>query len=297
MLKPSDTSLNAVRVFTVVARRGSLAKAAIELGVTPSAVSHQIRKLEDRIETPLFHRTGNTIELTDAGRMLNEESTAAIALIDNAVASLMRDANEIAVQVSTTLAVTWLIPGLERFKRRYPQARISFETSNRADFRLGQMTDVGIVYRRAGHYEGPGIYLAPDNCRPVVSPTLLKKSGYQGLDDIGRIPALKSTEDNWDWRLWAQAQNISEFDLTYSDRFDLDDAAVRAAVAGLGMAMSPNIVAGREIDSGALVPLPGIEPVEMGRYYLLLGPRRHGLVGRFVNWLREEARAYDGPGG
>ncbi|MDF1748263.1 MAG: LysR family transcriptional regulator [Alphaproteobacteria bacterium] len=296
MLRPSDTSLNAIRVFTVVARRGSLAKAAIELGVTPSAVSHQIRKLEDRIETPLFRRTGNTIELTEAGRMLNEESSAAITLIDNAVASLMRDANEISVQVSTTLAVTWLIPALERFKSRYPQARISFETNNRADFRLGQMADVGIVYRRIGYYEGPGIYLVPDNCRPLVAPALLKKSGYQGPEDISRIPALKSTEDNWDWRHWAAARGIDANDLTYADRFDLDDAALRGAVAGLGMVMSPTIVAGRELESGNLIPLPGIEPMELGRYFLLVGPRRHGLAGRFISWLREEARAHGGPG-
>lgn len=295
MLKTTNISLNAVRVFTVTARLGSLARAAEELGVTPSAVSHQIRKLEDRLETPLLRRTGNAISLTEAGGILAQEAGTGIAVVDGALANLLRDANEITVQASTTLAVSWLIPALDRFKRRTPQARISIVTEARSDFPRSDTSDIAITYRRIGRYDGPGDFLAPDDCLPLLSPALLDSSGYRGPEDISRIPVLRSTEDNWDWRHWSQALNIPESRLTYADRFNLDDAALRAAAAGLGMVLSPSIVAGHEITAGRLVPLPGFEPMELGRYYLILGARRHGLVRRFVSWLREEAKAHGGP--
>ena len=147
-----------------------------------------------------------------------------------------------------------------------------------------------ITYRRYGQYDGVGEVLLTDLCQPVLAPGLLAKIGYRDPRDIAKVPALKCTDDNWDWVLWANLMAIPPDQLSYADRFDIDDAALRAAAAGLGMVLSPRLTIDTELRTGALVPLPGFEPIELGRYYLMLGSRRDGIVGKFRNWVLSEIR-------
>ena len=290
MQKSPAVSLNAVRVFAAAARHGSISLAAEELGVTPSAVSHQIKTLEQRLQVALFQRGSNWLKLTEAGRGLFEEASGGLAIIESALGNLLRDANEVAVRASVSLAVRWLIPALESFKTRHPQARISVETTSLSEVPLGPAADMAIAYRRIGHYEGPGEVLLTDLSQPLVAPSLLEKSGYRGPEDIARVPALVYTQDNWDWKLWAEQMAIPAARLRFADRFDIDDAALRAAVSGLGMVLSPRLNADTELRTGTLVPLPGFEAIELGRYYLILGARRDGMVRTFRSWLHAEAR-------
>ena len=281
-------SLNAARVFTVAARHGTISGAAAELGVTPSAVSHQIKNLEIVIGVSLFLRGNNSIRLTDAGRRFHEDASAAIAMIDRSAAALRRGEDEIVVRVSVSLAVRWLIPALERFKRLHPDVRVRVETTHLSDESLGQSTDVAITYRRIGDDPAQGALLLRDLSRPVLSPVLFAASSYRGPQDIGNIPAIKCTADNWDWRLWAKEMNIAAHKIMIVDEFDTDDAALHAAVAGLGMVLAPALMTAVEIDSGALIELPGFQPVEVGRYILISGQRQVRAVRRFCDWLRAE---------
>lgn len=292
----SRFSLNAVRVFTVAAKHMSISIAAAELGVTPSAVSHQIKKLEYDLGTPLFLRGNNSIRLTEAGHRIFEDSVAGIAVIDRSAEALSRDANEIVICVSVTLAVRWLIPALEKFKRHYPSARVRVETSHLADIPLGQSADAAVTYRRVDDENQGGELLLRDFSRPVLSPPLLASSGYLGRDDIGKIPALKCTEDNWDWRIWADRMNVAGTDIRIVHEFDTDDAALHAAVAGFGMVLAPALMTKTEIGTGTLIALPGFEPIEIGRYHLLVGPRRDGMVNRFRKWILAEMADASAPG-
>ena len=129
MQRHTKISLNAIRVFMIVARHQSIARAANELGVTPSAVSHQIKNLEMMLATPLFVLGNNAIALTSTGRHFLDEVLPGLRVIEQAVDNLVRDANEITVRVSATLAVRWLIPALDGFKEQCPEARIRIETS------------------------------------------------------------------------------------------------------------------------------------------------------------------------
>jgi LysR family transcriptional regulator, glycine cleavage system transcriptional activator len=286
-------SLNAVRVFTVAAHHRSIALASADLGVTPSAVSHQIKKLELDLGIRLFARRNNAIELTEEGRRFREDATAAIAMIERSAESLRRNANEIVIRVSVSIAVRWLIPALEGFKRHFPSARVRVESVLLAKPTLGTSADMAISYERAGSATAEGELLACDFSRPVLSPSLLRSLAYAGPEDIFHVPALKCTRENWDWIMWAEKLGFSEHAVRIAHEFDTDDSALHAAVAGLGMVLASPLMTRTELAAGTLVPLPGFEPVEFGSYRLIVRSEPSRMVSSFRDWLRKELSGSD----
>lgn len=282
------TSLNAIRVFAVVARTGSLTAAGIELSVTSSAVSHQIRKLEDDLGVRLFRRGSNTVSLTEVGQRLFQEVAPGIGLIDHAIASLYRDEAELTVQASTSLAVRWLIPSLDRFRKLCPTARVSVETGSTRDLAAAPAADVSIRYFRNGDpAAAEWKLLARDLSRPVISPNLLERGKGARRMRVANIPALQRATANWDWKLWCEVSHISPADLNVTHAFDTDDAAIHACVAGLGMVLAPPILTTREMEAGTLVVLPGYAPVEIGTYRYRSRPGSR-MVKRFCAWMDAE---------
>ena len=288
MQNKTRLSLNAVRIFTVVARHRSIALAAAELGVTASAVSHQIKKLEGDLGIRLFSRRNNAIDLTEEGRRFQDDATAAIAMIDRAADSLTRNANEIVVRASMTIAVRWLIPALEGFKSLWPGARIRVESVHLSKVTLGSSADIAISYQRAGASDNEGEFLAGDFSRPVLSPGLLAALDYRGPADIARVPALQCARENWDWKMWAGQLGMDADRIAIAHAFDTDDAALHAAAAGLGMVLAPALMIRREVRAGTLTELPGFDPVELGNFRLLVRTEPGRLVRQFRDWLRKE---------
>lgn len=285
-------SLNAVRVFATVARTGSLTAAGAELGVTSGAVSHQLKKLEDELGVSFFNRGNNSVSLTDAGERFYQEVAPAIALIERSAETLYRDENEISVLASMSFAVRWLIPSLDRFRTICPEARVRVETNAYLTFPAVPASDVSIRYVRAGDSVDGWEALCRDFSRPVVSPSLLARDGNGQEITISDVPALQCAAGNWDWKLWCETLDISLADLTFAHEFDTDDAALHACVAGLGMVLAPPILTARETRSGALVALPGYEPVEIGAYrYQRRSESR--VVRQFCGWMDAEMRGLE----
>lgn len=115
------------------------------------------------------------------------------------------------------------------------------------DARLGHPVDMAITYRPLSTKMGPadpagGEKILADRCRLVLAPGLLRASGYRNRKDIGAVPALISTDSNWDWALWARSFDIPIGGMQFADQFDIDDAALHGAVAGLGMVLAPAIM-------------------------------------------------------
>ncbi|MEF0942767.1 LysR family transcriptional regulator [Rhizobium sp. BR 362] len=282
-------SLNAVRVFAIVARTGSLTAAGAELGVTSGAVSHQLKKLEDELGVSFFRRGNNTVSLTDMGRRFYEEVAPAIKLIERSADALYRDENEISVHATTSLALRWLIPSLDRFRALCPQVRVRVETSSARGFPAVPDSDVSIRYFRTGDATEGWEFLTSDLRRAVVSPGLLAKDANNREIAIRHLPALQCSVDNWDWKLWCETFSVSLTGLSFAHAFDTDDAALHACVAGLGMVLAPTILTGRETKSGALVTLPGYEAVETGTYrYQRRSESR--AVRQFCGWMDTEMR-------
>ncbi|AYG60888.1 LysR family transcriptional regulator [Rhizobium jaguaris] len=259
-------SLNAVRVFAIVARTGSLTAAGAELGVTSGAVSHQLKKLEDELGVSFFRRGNNTVSLTEVGRRFYQEVAPAIRLIERSADALYRDENEISVHATTSLALRWLIPSLDRFRALCPQVRVRVETSSARGFPTALDSDVSIRHFRTGETAEGWEFLAHDLRRPVISPSLLARDANSQEIAVRDVPALQCCVGNWDWKLWCETFNISLASLSFAHAFDTDDAAIHACVAGLGTVLAPTILTGRETKSGALVTLPGCKPVEAGTY-------------------------------
>jgi LysR family glycine cleavage system transcriptional activator len=288
MQAPHRTSLNAVRVFTVAASLRSIALAAEELSVTAGAVSHQIRRLEAEFGVRLFLRGKNSIDLTEEGRRFLDDCAPAITMIERSIDRLRRDTNEIVIRVSMSFGVRWLIPALESFKTLHPGARVRIETSSGAKATLGDSADIAIYYQRAGSDDGPGMTIATDLSQAVLSPTLLRTSGYLDTGRLGDVPALKCARANWDWKLWAERSGVPEKEIAITHEFDTDDAAIRAAAAGLGMVLSPTLLIAGEMQAGILVPLPGFAPAELGCYRLIMHPQPTRMARDFGDWLRDE---------
>jgi len=288
MQNPNRLSLNSVRVFEAAARHGSHKLAAEELSVTPSAVSHQIKSLEDALGVALFTRKNNAIVLTETGRRFHADVAPGLAIIKKSAQALQRDANELVVRSGVSFAVRWLIPALEKFERHLPDSRIRVETTHNSNIELTPNIDLAIIYARSGDAQTSGERLIGDASRPVLSPSLLSDISFGGLQDVGNIAAICCSVDNWDWRRWAAVAQVKVEDINFGHEFDTDDAAIHGAVAGMGMVLAPPIMTEREIAANSLVELPYAPPVEMGTYRLLSAPHARPLVNRFRTWLVNE---------
>lgn len=285
-------SLNAVRVFATVARTGSLTAAGAKLGVTSGAVSHQLKKLEDELGVSFFRRGNNSVSLTDAGEWFYQEIAPAVALIERSADALYRQETEISVQASTSLAVRWLIPSLDRFRALCPEVRVKVETGSAPGFPTVPVSDVSIRYFRTDEATKGWELLGRDLSCPMISPNLLARNAHGQEIAIQRVPALQCAAGNWDWKLWCERSGVSMADLSFFHEFDTDDAALHACVAGLGVVLAPPIFTTRETQSGVLVALPGYEPVEMGSYrYQRRSESR--MVRQFCGWLDSEMLRFE----
>ncbi|KMW57232.1 Glycine cleavage system transcriptional activator GcvA [Candidatus Rhodobacter oscarellae] len=280
-------SLNALRVFCMVAQHMSIRKASEFLAVTPGAVSHQIKALEQSLGVQLFVRRNNAIDLTEAGSRLFRQALPGLQMLHTALEDVVRDSDELRVRASMSFAMRWLIPKLHLFKSRHPNANVQVETFYDVDDPPTGTADVTIGYYRRDKCPDGAHILFHDVCRPYLAPGLLSKL----VDplDVASIPALQCTKGNWDWRLWLGESGKSDVQLNYAERFDLDDAGLRAATAGMGMVLSAGFMVEDDVAEGRLVPLPHSEDIHVGFYTLQIDGRETGLSRRFVRWLKNAA--------
>ena len=278
--------LGAVRAFEAAARHTSIKRAAAELGVTPAAVSRQIRTLEGFLGTALFRRHHNAVELTQAGSLLLATTTPALGAIAGAAARLRRDAMEVVVSVPITFAGRWLIPRLAQFRARYPRLRLHLATQGGPGGEDAE-ADVTIRHLRPGE--------AADGAQHLFDDLSLPACGAQATEtaaDWWRQPVLTATADGWDWRAWAAVTGFEPQRLVFGHRLDTDDAAIGAAIAGLGVALVSLPLAADALADGRLRPVA--DAVALGRYVLVsTAPVERLAVARFVAWLTDAAGCTD----
>ncbi|MCC5968371.1 MAG: LysR family transcriptional regulator [Pararhodobacter sp.] len=280
-------SLNALRVFAAVAECGSMKLAAARLGVTAGAVSHQVRGLEDALGVRLLHRLNNSIRLTDAGDNLFRQVHPAIRNLQQALETTLSGLADISVQVPVTLATRWLIPRLDAFRARHPDLRIRIETTSVNGMPPHSGADIVLAYFPMWTAPPDAEVLLEDLSRPHLSPALLRRAGTKPRLD--EIPALQCAGGNWDWQNWLRESGHTEATLRWSGHFDLDDAALRAAVAGLGMVLAPRFIIADDLEAGTLCPIPETEEVRLGAYVLFRKAPQTRWGDRFVEWLRNLA--------
>ncbi|MBN9673019.1 LysR substrate-binding domain-containing protein [Roseibium aggregatum] len=285
MLKPNRISLNSIRVFLEVADGGSVKLAAAMLGVTPGAVSHQIRSLETAMGVQLLNRSNNSVCLTDIGAEFASRLRPGLQGIEHAIQAAVSGVDDVSVLVPITLATRWLIPRLEHFHNKHPDLHIRIETTAQSGTPGDTGTDIAIAYHPAGTGPSDAEILFEDRCRPYLSPDLLSK--IADPTDLAQIPALQSARGNWDWRLWLESNGKASTRLNYAGQFDLDDAALRGAISGLGMVLAPYFIIEDDLTSGRLLALPATKDIVLGAYTLHCPRPVSRQSDSFLSWLRE----------
>jgi LysR family glycine cleavage system transcriptional activator len=231
--------LNALRVFEAAARLMSFTKAGEELGLTQTAVSYQVKLLEDTLGEPLFLRRPRQVTLTPAGERLAPKLSEAFALMGDAIASLKDTADGTLIIHSTaTFAARWLARHLGSFQLENPGLAVRLETSQDViDFSRTE-ADVAI---RSGKGTWPGLrshFLMKSHFTPMLSPDLAQTVG--GIREPADLLKLRLIDpaDPW-WPIWFAAAGLPDVDLSGrpSTRFGAQAVEAAAAIAGQGVAI------------------------------------------------------------
>ena len=295
---PALPSLNALLAFDTAARLLSFTRAAAELGVTQTAISHQIRSLENDLGITLFRRSPQRVALTEAGQRWASELGPIFHRLRSVNATLRRPAvaerPHVSVSLVPSLGSRWLVPKLGRFIAGHPEVDVRISANERlVDFAV-EPIDIGIRYGY-GRYPGLAVKKLADAAFVVVAtPQLLARQPISELKHLQQAVLLH--DDHPDaWASWFRARRArlpsTVRMLEYTDSAMLVEAVLREQ--GVGLARWSLVV--DELRQGRLkLVFPKLAPLPTGRGYYLVAPRenlRRPAVLAFSNWLLSEASA------
>ena len=264
-------SFKSVQAFEAAARLSSFALAAEELFVTPSAVSHQIKYLEDKFDVQLFHRVHRGVILTDAGRRYAEEISAAFARIEAATKDLGRTTKSDILTIHSTpsFATQWLMPRLARFSAKHPDIDVRLNASKDPVNLIAQTVDVDIRYEHK-NIQPPGVKTVtfpPETIVPLCSPSLVYgPDPIRQPKDLERHILIHSEVCLVDWRDWMRRHPEVKLDLKRGPRFDRSFMSISAAVDGLGVCLESLLIAQRELETGRLIAPLGFDGLQVKGY-------------------------------
>lgn len=300
--------LNALRAFEAAARNLSATKAAAELGVTPSAVSHHIKALEDHFGVRLFKPSRRKLELTDTGRQFLPGLSAGFDQLMSAVDALRAGDTQAQLTVGTagSFAAKWLVPRLSDLNRHYPDLEVRVAAApllvDATEDAL-ESGDVDIVIRFGpGHYPGFDVHpLMPEEVFPVCSPdlidpdhplnspadlahhVLIHDEGYMHYAEEGI--RFKTTFP--DWHMWHQAAGIGSLHTPHGPRFNTSALAIQAAVDGQGVALGRSVLVHDDLAAGRLIKPFELSISNVFAYYCISRETDDDRpeLAAFRNWL------------
>lgn len=273
-----------LRLFEAAGRLGGFTAAAAELGVTPSAVSHAVRTLEDVLGVALFRRDPRGLTLTPAGENLLLEATAAFEGISRAMGRLKgAKAAGISISVSPSFATRWLMPRLPALRRHHPGLALRISTEREWVTPGDGRFDAAIRLAQAPSGPGEWRHLADERVVPVAAP---RYASTPLPELLGRLPAIHDTATDTGWDAWAGWHGMPAPDPSRGLGFDMTHMALDAAAAGLGVALARLPVADDDLARGTLVAV-GPEMGAGTAYWLVSRPGLSRQTdGRlFTDWL------------
>ena len=292
--------LNSLRAFEAAARHLSFTKAAEELHVTPAAISHQIKALEEQLGVPLFRRLTRALRLTEAGQAALPSLRDGFDKLADGV-DLLRAHDEsgaITVSLDPSFAAKWLVPRLDRFRAAHPDLDVRLDATDKlADFQRDNV-DLAIRYG-GGNYPGLEVErLLSEEIFPVCSPKLLE--GPAPLAQPGDLRHHTLIHLEWGsedvtaptWRMWLLAAGVHDIDFTRGPVFSMTSLALQAAIEGQGVALASSFLVADDLAAGRLVvpfDLSVCDPLDFA-YHIVVPKRTADLakVAAFKDWLLGE---------
>lgn len=285
--------LNSIKVFDAAARLGSFKKAAEELHVTPTAVSHQIKALEENLGTLLFVRKTRAIHLTQDGKILADATYDVLQKLTNTIGEISSNKNVITVSTTSSFAAMWLVPNLFKFNKLYPAVEVSVKTGEQVDdLKKDKRVDLAIRY---GAFDSAmknatlltteeiGMYATPNyiESRKVTKEITLLETQWKNKN---------LAEVSWHTLL----NDADKQNLAYRVRqFSQEHHIIQAALAGQGVALVSNLLVENAVEQGWLVKYNCIECEKKiaGFSYYVLTPE-HNLhsksISAFKSWIAAE---------
>lgn len=288
---PSTTAL---RTFVAAARHLSFTGAADELFLTQSAVSKQIRTLEEGLNVKLFIRVNRGLVLTQLGRSYLDEVTPLLAQLTMASSKLLTQStapSTLTLRVLAILGDRWLLPRISAFAQLYPEIDVQF-TTFLEHVRSDQNEPDGAFLFGEGTWPGwVSDYLFGRKMVLLASPSLLDRRPLRDLNDILAFPLLKHFEAPQMWSEFFAEHEMAVLQPPQFNRYELYSTVLKATVAGMGLSLVPKVYAQEELMRGELV-----NPLQLGcysryGYYFALPEHKQSdpALAQFRSWLVQEA--------
>lgn len=297
-----DPSLNGMIYFEAVARHGRVARAAEDLKVSPSAVSQQIKFLEEMLGVSLFRRDKRQLSLTLEGEQLFMAVTSAFGLLRNArqTVSRQRESHQLIIRVMPSFAVRWLSPRLAGFIHQNPEWDLRIDASPDPSNFDREVVDFDIRY---GPTTWEGLHceqVLSDYVLPMCSPgyrdRLYQEHGPDEKEVLKNARLIDSVRAVIQWDNWLATHQIVRTSSSAALRFDRSSMALEQAINNVGVALESTTLARKELFDGSLVPLtPSLGAVRFPAYWIV-SPSRHQsrkLVQVFKSWVRTEAEEHE----
>lgn len=256
-----DLPLSALRALAAAARTGSLTRAAAELGVTPGAVGHQIKQLEDRLGVKLVRRSGNGIVLTRAAEAALPDIDRGFDALSSGLRRLRfeRRAETFTISADPSFASLWLAPRLEKVRSALGRLDVRIIASVGLDTMLEEGVDLAISYRKSTAQDIASIDLFTERVIPACAPSLVPAHARRDSADVlDRVSLLHIDPTMGDdvypaWRDWFAAAGRQPKGIDQGPRFGLTIVAAQAAIAGMGALLASELVLKRHLDPGHLI--------------------------------------------
>ncbi len=294
--------LNALRAFEAAGRLSSISRAAEELRVSHSTVSHHVKGLEEALSVQLFERRDRSVVLTDVGASLLPVLSESFDAIAAAINEIKPAAGSRSVRVTSTpsFANRWLVPNLRGFRTEHSKIDVQLSSSLSLSNLRREKLDIGI---RAGTGNWPDVdahLLMPIRMTPLCSPGLLAESGPlispRDLQNMTLLHAdVKGAKIASEWRTWLQAAGAEDLDCSGGLSLFDPGLVLQAAVDGLGVAMGYLELAERDLASGRLVAPYDIRIRHPWSYYVVT-PKNKSYsreVSVFLEWIQNEVAQYE----
>jgi|OM-RGC.v1.006475485 LysR family transcriptional regulator, glycine cleavage system transcriptional activator len=285
--------LNSLKCFESAARHGSFNKAAKELSVTPSAISHQIKGLESFLGLELFRRTKRKVILTEAGESYLKPIKSIFEQLESATSELKskQKSGSLRLAVAPAFLTRWLMPRMERFQERYPDIQIEISSSTGLiDFSANDI-DMAVYFGSGDWDDVEAYYLRPARLAPVCNPRLIKpEQPIVKPEDMRFYPLLHVTKRKDEWHDWLQQHDLDPKLFRRGLMFSSGSLTAGAAAQGLGISLTDPELIMPEIEAGTLKVLFDQHLITNRSFYLVYEKRRSvtSAMSAFKEWIIEE---------